>query len=135
MTQPARIRQIAFGALVLFLLSWVFPIGAGLARDRSVFPRWWGAVDVALAFVLAIAAFGIPALVRDRVNKGVEETAYRAYRILIHGIMAVGVLVIVAGDRITWPNCATGFLWRTWLGLYILPWWLAALRSRDVARS
>ena len=135
MTQPARIRQIAFGALVLFLLSWVFPIGAGLAKDTSVFPRWWGAVDIALAFVLAIAAFGIPALVRDRVNKGVEETAYRAYRILIHGIMAVGVLVIVAGDRITWPNCATGFLWRTWLGLYILPWWLAALRSRDVARS
>jgi hypothetical protein len=135
MTQPARIRQIAFGALVLFLLSWVFPIGAGLAKDTSVFPRWWGAVDIALAFVLAIAAFGIPALVRGRVNKGVEETAYRAYRILTHGIMALGVLVIVAGDRIKWPNCATGLLWRTWLGLYILPWWLAALRSRDVARS
>jgi hypothetical protein len=135
MTQPARIRQIAFGALVLFLLSWVFPIGAGLAKDTSVFPRWWGAADVALAFVLAIAAFGIPTLVRGRVNKGVEEAAYRAYRILTHGIMAVGVLVVLAGDRITWQNCATGFLWRTWLGLYILPWWLAALRSRDVARS
>ena len=94
-----------------------------------------GSVHVALAFVLAIAALGIPALVRGRVNKGVEEAAYRAYRILTHGIMAVGVLVIVAGDRITWPNCATGFLWRTWLGLYILPWWLAALRSCDVARS
>ena len=110
MTQPAWIRPIAFGALILFLLSWVFPIGAGLAKDTSVFPRWWGTADVALAFVLAIAALGIPALVRGRVDKGVEEAAYRAYRILTHGIMAVGVLVMLAGDRITWANCATGFL-------------------------
>ena len=29
-------------------------------------------------------------------------------------------------DRIKWANCATGFLWRTWLFLYILPWWVAA---------
>jgi hypothetical protein len=83
--------------------------------------------------VLAIAAFGIPALVRGRVDKGVEEAAYRAYRMLTHGIMAVGVLVMLAGDRITWANCATGFLWRTWLGLYILPWWIAALRAHGIA--
>jgi len=73
MTQPAWIRLIAFGALILFLLSWVFPIGAGLAKDTTVFPRWWGAADVALAFVLAIAALGIPVLVGGRVNSGVEE--------------------------------------------------------------
>ena len=135
MTQPAWIRRIAFGALILFFLSWVFPIGAGLAKDTSVFPRWWGAGDVALAFVVAIAALGIPALVRGRVNKGVEEAAYRAYRVLTHGIMAVGVLVMLAGDRITWENCATGFLWRTWLGLYILPWWIAAVRAHGIARA
>src|SRR5215831_13752594 len=120
MTQPAWARRTAFGALILFLLSWVFPIGAGLAKDTSMFPRWWGTADVALAFVLAIAALGIPVLVRGRVDKGVEEATYRAYRILTHGIMAVGVLVMLAGDRITWANCATGFLWRTWLGLYML---------------
>jgi len=135
MVQPAWIRPIAFGALILFLLSWVFPIGAGLAKDTSAFPRWWGAADVALAFVLAIATLGIPVLVRGRVNKGVEEAAYRAYRVLTHGIMAVGVLVMLAGDRITWANCATGFLWRTWLGLYILPSWIATVHARGMARA
>jgi hypothetical protein len=129
MTRAAWLRPIAFGASILFLPSWVFPIGAGLAKDTSVLPRWWGAADVALAFTLAIAALGIPALIRGRVDKGPEEATYRAYRILIHGIMAVAVLVMLAGDRITWANCATGLLWRTWLGLYILPWWIAAVRS------
>jgi hypothetical protein len=135
MTQSAWVRPTAFAALVLFLLSWVFPIGAGLAKDTSVFPRWWGVVDVALAFVLASAAFGIPALVRGRVDKGAEEASYRAYRIITHGLMAVGVVVMLAGDRITWANCATGFLWRTWLGLYILPWWITAVRAHGIARA
>ena len=98
-----------------------------------MFPSWWGAADVALAFVVAIAALGIPARVRGRVNKGVEEAAYRAYRVLTHGTLAVGVLVMLAGDRITWANCATGFLWRTWLGLYILPLWIAALYPHGIA--
>jgi hypothetical protein len=120
--------------LILFLLSWVFPVGAGLAKDTSGFPRWWGAADVALAFVLAIAAFGLPALVRGRVDKGAEETSYRTYRILTHGLMAVGVVVMLAGDRIVWANCATGFLWRSWLGLYILPWWITAVRVHRIAR-
>jgi len=128
-------RPLAFSALILFLLSWVFPIGAGLARDTSAFPRWWGAGDVGLAFVLAIAALGLPALVRGCLNKEVEEAAYRAYRVLTHGIMAVAVLVVLAGERISWANCATGFLWRTWLGLYMLPWWIAAVRADGTARE
>jgi hypothetical protein len=51
----------------------------------------------------------------------------------MHAILAVGVLVILAGDRINWANCATGFLWRTWLFLYILPWWFAAARRAENA--
>jgi hypothetical protein len=94
-----------------------------------------GTADVALAFVLAIVALGIPTLVRGRVNKGVVEAAYRAYRILTHGIMAVGILVMLAGDRITWANCATGCLWRTWLALYMLPWWIAAVQPHGFARD
>jgi hypothetical protein len=35
---------------------------------------------------------------------------------------------MLAGDRINW---ATGFLWRTWLFLYILPWWFAAARRAE----
>ena len=114
-------------------MSWVFPIGAGLAKDTSAFPKWWGAVDVTAAFVLAIAAFGIQALVYRAVDERAGRATYRIYRCLTHGLMAVGVLVIVAGDRISWVNCATGFLWRSWLALYILPWWLVALRSEGVS--
>ena len=64
MKQAAWLRPIAFGALVLFLLSWIFPLAAGLAKNTSMFPKWWGAVDVVLAFVLALAAFGFQAVVQ-----------------------------------------------------------------------
>jgi len=130
--QAGSVRPFAFAAAILYLLSWIFPVGAGLAKDTSVFPKWWGMVDVAVTFALAIAAFGIQLLVRERVDKGDEGTAYRIYRTLTHGIIAVAALVMLAGDRITWVNCATGFLWRTWLGLYILPWWLATLHTHAV---
>jgi len=60
------------------------------------------------------------------VDKQVERTTYRIYRSSLHALLVVGVFVMLAGDRIRWANCATGFLWRAWLFLYILPWWLAA---------
>ncbi len=127
MASLTAIRQFAIVVSALFLISWVFPIGAGLAKDTSGFPKWWGAVDVGLAFVLAIAAFAIQALVRDKVDNRAKDKTYGIYRIFTHALIGVAVLVMVAGDRIVWSQCATGFLWRAWLGLYILPWWLAAL--------
>lgn len=92
-------------------------------------------MDVALAFVLAISAFGIQGLVREEVDKQAKETTYRFYRISTHAILAVGAVVMLAGDRVDWAKCATGFLWRTWLLLYILPWWLAAARSPEIRPS
>lgn len=77
-----------------------------------------------LAFVLAISAFAIQGLVGTKVDKQAEDTTYRFYRVFIHTIIAVALLVMLTGNRIVWGNCATGFLWRTWLSLYILPWWL-----------
>ncbi|MBV8573366.1 MAG: hypothetical protein JO319_22315 [Acidobacteriaceae bacterium] len=49
--------------------------------------------------------------------------------------MAVAVLVMIAGDRVVWANCATGFLWRTWLMLYVLPWWLVSARRPESGDS
>lgn len=135
MPEPSWIRPIAYAAAILFLLSWVFPVGAGLAKDTSAFPKWWGPVDVTLAFVLAIVAFGIQTQARGKLDRQAEDTTYRVYRTVTHAIIVVGVLVMLAGDRITWSNCATGFLWRAWLGLYILPWWLIAIRSRDIGHA
>ena len=129
MAQSAWIRFVGFVAAILFLVSWVFPVGAGLAKDTSGFPKWWGAADVALAFILAIVAFGIQAHARGKADRQVEDTTYRVYRTITHGLLLVAGLVMLAGDRIIWANCATGFLWRAWLGLYILPWWLVAVRN------
>ena len=56
-TQTFWVRPFPFVAAMLFLLSWVFPIGAGLAKNTA-FPKWWGTVDVAVAFALAIAVLG-----------------------------------------------------------------------------
>jgi len=130
-SQTVWIRPIAFVAAILFFVSWVFPVAVGLAKDTSAFPKWWGPVDVGLAFLLAIMAIGIQVLVRGTVDQRAEDKdiIYRVYRAATHWILVVGILVIVAGDRIAWGRCATGFMWRTWLGLYILPWWLAAIRS------
>ena len=135
LTRTVWRRAFAFATAVLFVLSWIFPLGAGLAKDKTSFPKWWGPVDVAVAFVLAISAFGIQGLVYREVDKQAEETTYRFYRIFTHALIAVAVVVMLVGDRIVWVNCATGFLWRTWLLLYILPWWLAAARPLDIHPS
>jgi hypothetical protein len=126
-------RAFALAAAILFILSWIFPVGAGLVRNPTSLPPWWGPVDVALAFVVAVAALGIQGLAHRNVDKQAEETAYRIYRSLVHAILVVCVVVMVAGDRINWVQCATGFLWRTWLLLYILPWWLDAGRPPRIA--
>ena len=106
-------RRRAFGsaAAILFLLSCIFPVGAGLVRNPTILPRWWGTVDVTLAFMVAVAALGIQGLAHGLVDKRAEQTTYRIYRSLIHALLAVGVLVMLGGDRINWANCATGFLW------------------------
>lgn len=127
-------RAIAIIAAILFVLSWVFPVAAGLVRNPTTLPQWWGTVDVALALVVAVGAFVIQVLGHRSLDKQVEWTTYRIYRSSLHAVFIVGVLVIVAGDRVNWARCATGYLWRTWLFLYILPWWVAAAGRPEIAR-
>jgi hypothetical protein len=114
---------------VLFLVSSAFPVAAGLSHDTSAFPNWWGIVDVGLAFVVVIFAFAIASAFEGRVDDQVKQTTYRAYRVLLHGILALIVVFFLFGDHIVWLNCITGFGWRSWLLLYALPYWLAALKS------
>lgn len=132
MTESLWFRPVALMGAILFLVSWVFPVGAGLAKDTSAFPRWWGPMDVAVPFVLAVVALGIQTQARGKVDREAENTTYLIYRTVTHAIILVAIVVMLAGNRITWANCATGFLWRAWLGLYILPWWLVAMRSRGI---
>jgi hypothetical protein len=116
-------RPLALVAAVLFFISWVFPAGAGFSKNATAFPKWWGVLDVGLAFVLAILALWISVLTQGKVTRQAEDASYRTYRILTHGILVWTLVFILFGDRITWINCATGFAWRTWLALYMLPAW------------
>ena len=132
-TEESWRRTFALTAAILFMFSWIFPVGAGVARNTDIFPQWWGPVDLTLALVLAISAFGIQTLAHGKVGKQAERTTYRIYRSSLHALLVVGALVMLAGDRIKWANCATGFVWRTWLFLYVLPWWLAAAGRPEIA--
>lgn len=85
-------RAIALAAAILFVLSWAFPIGAGLVRNPTSLPQWWGTVDVALAFVVAVGAFGIQWLGHGNVDKRAERTTYRIYRSSLHALLVMGVL-------------------------------------------
>lgn len=122
-------RPLAVVAAVVFFISSVFPVAAALSKETGSFPKLWGILDVGIAFVLVILAFAIVTLTIGIVSKEDEEKSYRAYRVLIHGILAMLVVFFLFGDRIIWINCLTGFAWRTWLLLYGLPAWLTALRG------
>jgi hypothetical protein len=114
----------------VFVVSSVFPVVAGLATDTASFPRWWGPLDVGIAFVLALLAIVIFAMAEGHVDKQVEDASYRAYRILIHGILALLIVFFLCGDRIVWTHCLTGLAWRAWLLWYGLPAWLTAFGAR-----
>jgi len=122
-------RSLAVTAAIVFCISTAFPVVAGFVKDRESWPKWWGVLDLGIAFVLAMLAFLILGLGRRLVNKEVEDISYRAYRILLHGIFAAIVVFFLMGDRIMWINCLSGFAWRTWLLLYCLPEWFALFEA------
>lgn len=112
---------MALATAVIFVISMAFPVIAGMSKDTDAFPEWWGTLDVALAFLVALLAFVIFALAKGKVTKPAEDASYRAYRILIHGILVLIVIFFLFGDRITWINGLPGIAWRAWLLLYGLP--------------
>jgi hypothetical protein len=128
-------KALSIASAALFVVSAVFPIVAGISRDTAAFPHWWGTLDVALAFALALSLFAVMAVVRHSVTPSVERTTYRLYRILLHGVFVIGVVFILAGDHIIWTQCFTGLAWRAWLLLYCLPWWVAAFRHRKTTTN
>ena len=119
----------------VFGISLVFPAVAAFVRRPEIWPKWWGAVDVCLAFLLALLGVLVQSLSRDQVDAHVKELSYRAYRVLLHGILAMLLLFFVAGNRIKWDQCLTGFAWRAWLLAYCLPSWVAVFQPSNKAAS
>ena len=126
---PRWARSWAIATAIVFGVSLIFPVAAALSQDTSLFPKWWGAADVALAFVLAGMVIVLMAAAQAKITRQTEETTYRAYRMLIHVILVLLVIFFVAGDRIEWANGLTGLAWRAWLLLYALPSWFAAMAA------
>ena len=128
--KTTRHRSVSILSATAFLVSTVFPFGAGLSKDTSRLPAWWGTADVTTAFLLALLAMAVLALGQSRITKSVEEKTYRVYRVLIHGIFVLLVIFLFFGSRIVWSQCLSGIAWRSWLLLYSLPAWIALYRER-----
>jgi hypothetical protein len=122
-------RALALTAAVVFCLSTAFPVGAGLSHNTELFPRWWGILDVVVAFLLGGLAIVIVALAEGKVGRHAQESSYRVYRALSHGILVLIVVFFLFGDRIVWANCLLGLAWRAWVLIYSLPAWFTALRG------
>jgi hypothetical protein len=97
-------RRLAVATAIVFCISSAFPAVAAFVRDTESWPKWWGVLDVILAFFFAILAFAVLGLAQGKVTKQAEDASYRAYRILTHGILAALVVFILVGDRIVWSN-------------------------------
>jgi hypothetical protein len=125
-------RPLALTAAIVFFISSAFPVVAAFVKDTEGWPKWWGVLDVVIAFVLALLAFTVLGFGQGKVDKPAEEASYRAYRILLHGIFVMLVVFALFGDRIVWSNCLTGLAWRAWLLLYCLPAWFTVFRAKTV---
>jgi hypothetical protein len=122
-------RPLALATAVVFSISAVFPVVAGFVTDREAWPKWWGVLDITIAFVLATLAFAVLIRASGKIDQRAETASYRAYRVLTHGILVVLAAFVLLGDRIVWSNCVSGLAWRYWLLLYSLPAWTALFRS------
>ena len=124
---------MAIASAIAFVISTAFPTGACLVTDTARLPRIWGVLDVTVAAVVAVLAIAVVAIAEKRVDSRAAAAAYRAYRVLIHGILAGIVIFFIFGDRINWTSWFPGFAWRAWLLLYVAPAWIVAMRSQSPA--
>jgi len=88
-------------------------------------------MDGILAFILVGMAMILWARTQGKVTKDAEAAAYRGYRVLMHVIIVLLVVFFLFGDRVAWNVGLVGIAWRSWLLLYTLPAWYAALRPAE----
>src|SRR5262249_36932760 len=70
-------RPLALAPAVVFVISSAFPVVAGLSHNTASFPRWWGVLDIAIAFLLASLAIGLSAITQGLVTRQAEEATFR----------------------------------------------------------
>ena len=117
----ARLGRVV---LALFALSTAFPVVAGFGRWA---PRWLGAVDVAVAALLVVAAFAVVTRMRGRVD---DRHRARAFALVTGVSSLIPVLLLVfftVGDRVDWTVLVIGLSWRGWLFMQVVPSLVASL--------
>ena len=97
-------RPLYIATAIAFLVSTLFPLGAGLSKNTSSFPRWWGPADVGTALLLAARVLAVLAIGTPKITKQDEEATYRAYRVHIHVIFVLMVVFVFFRDRIAGAN-------------------------------
>jgi hypothetical protein len=122
-------RSLAIATAVMFCVSTAFPVVAAVYPNAQGLPRAVGVLDGIIAFALVILAMVLHVRTQGKVARDDHEAAYRVYRVLTHGILVLLVLFFLFGDRIAWNIGLVGLAWRSWLLLYTLPVWYAALGS------
>jgi hypothetical protein len=115
-SRPQSGRSLAFFGLVLFGVSLLFPVAAGLLRAEQM-PQWLGWLDVGLAVAMALMLMRIDSAGRTLVDD-------RA-RLAAHLLLLLLILFFLAADRVRWDVLLVGLAWRFWLGADVLPAGLA----------
>jgi hypothetical protein len=126
-------HRLAVATGIVFVVSLAFPVVAGLSQNTEVFPRFWGILDVVIAFILTALAIAVSALFDRAVTEEIRQATYRIYRVLMNVILILLVVFLLGGDHIKWNIFLPGLAWRAWLLFYALPAWFAAFRSNRVA--
>jgi hypothetical protein len=111
----------------LFGASLTFPVAAALHPPAAP-GGLLGAADVAVVAGLFAAAVVLEARARPAVGPPDRDRAFRLYRGLSFGFLALLAVFLLAGDRVAWNILLPGLAWRAWLLVYVLPAWLAAWR-------
>jgi hypothetical protein len=135
MTSTRRNHQLAIATAIVFVISSIFPVAAGLSGNPESFSRWWGILDVVIAFILAALAIVIAARFERGVTAEIKLAAYRIYRVLINAILFLLVIFLLGGDRVRWTIFLPGLAWRGWLLFYGLPAWIVAVWGKPVTPS
>jgi hypothetical protein len=120
-------QRLAVAPAVVFTVSLAFPVTAALSKNTSAFPEWWGPLDVGIAFLPAILAIAVLAVADRHVTQRAPGPNLPRLPRALARVLALVVVFFLAGDRITWRFGLLGLAWRSWLLLYSLPAWYAAL--------
>ena len=70
-------RPLAITTAIVFCVSLAFPVVAGFVTNRDTWPKWWGVLDVSIAFILAMLALAVIGCAR------VKRTSQRRTRVTV----------------------------------------------------